>query len=271
MDAMVDTDNTSLTRQQTVMLTVAGVLSLVVLADKVVFRIPLLMKVVHHQAPSEVTNVTLSVALRFGLWITAALVALYYLVAASGRTGAGLGATRSRNVWVFGHYLSTFLLIQILATVLFKVVAVNVFPSVSSWTGASPMESGLWQRMLDASMAGIVEEIIVIAVAFRLLECITMRIRGRRFVDTGWATAILITLRLSYHCYLGAALPIIGLFAWLSIRLYRRHRALLPMIAGHIIWDFSTDQSKYFVFAAGACIVLASGQPLGVTKPFSAR
>ena len=43
-------------------------------------------------------------------------------------------------------------------------------------------------------------------------------------------------VRLSYHAYYGLAVVVLVLWAWLTIRLYRHTRSLVPLIAGHALF-----------------------------------
>jgi hypothetical protein len=100
----------------------------------------------------------------------------------------------------------------------------------------TPSVPSTWEHVYWSVHAGICEEIVVIALAYRALEYLPSS-RGRSFAATGAATVILVMLRLSYHVYYGIfALAFIPM-AWLTVRLYRRTRSVVPLVVGHVGYD----------------------------------
>lgn len=80
-----------------------------------------------------------------------------------------------------------------------------------------------------AISAGLVEEIVVLAFAYRVLERLGWS--DRRLV------VVLVTLRLSYHLYYGISAVVLLPWAYLSVLFYRRYRRIWPLILGHAGWD----------------------------------
>ena len=85
--------------------------------------------------------------------------------------------------------------------------------------------------------AGWVEEIIVIGLVFFLLKRVPWHIGGTPLWMTGWATAITITIRVSYHTYHGLMVIPMMLTGWLFVRLYRTTGTIIPVIIVHVVWD----------------------------------
>lgn len=172
--------------------------------------------------------------------IPCAIGILVVLTVYEGRTVMGL-ARRSAAVQfrASAEWTST-VFIALAALYLVSKVGILLWPSLQegiSMRGGGGEPSPLWFNLVASLHAGIIEEIIVIALGYRLLELLPWTIRGKQFALTGWATAILVAIRTGYHTYQGMyALAVIG-FGWLSVRLYRHTRLILPLILAHVAYD----------------------------------
>ena len=103
-----------------------------------------------------------------------------------------------------------------------------------------------------AISAGLVEEIVVLGFAYRVLERLGMR--------DGVIVAALTALRLSYHVYYGVRAVALLPWAFISVVFYRRYRVLWPLIAGHATWDtyvFLSAESTAAQLIGLAIILLA--------------
>lgn len=77
--------------------------------------------------------------------------------------------------------------------------------------------------------AGLLEEIVVLGFAFRMLERLGLSDRA--------ILIILVTLRISFHLYYGLTAIVLLPWAFVSVIFYRRYRRLWPLIIGHAAWD----------------------------------
>jgi hypothetical protein len=93
------------------------------------------------------------------------------------------------------------------------------------------------QQILWSIHAGWVEEIIVVGLTFFLLKRAPWQIGGKPIWMTGWATAISIAIRLSYHTYHGLMVIPMILTGWLFVRLYRTTGTIIPLIIVHVTWN----------------------------------
>lgn len=80
-----------------------------------------------------------------------------------------------------------------------------------------------------AIAAGLVEEIVVLGFAYRVLE--------RLALPDSAIVWLLVILRLSYHLYYGVGTVVLLPWAYVSVVFYRRYRRLWPLIVGHAGWD----------------------------------
>lgn len=80
-----------------------------------------------------------------------------------------------------------------------------------------------------AISAGLVEEIVVLGFAYRMLE--------RAGLSDRAILVLLVILRMSYHVYYGVGALVLLPWAFLSVIYYRRYRRLWPLIIGHALWD----------------------------------
>jgi membrane protease YdiL (CAAX protease family) len=102
-------------------------------------------------------------------------------------------------------------------------------PSNEAAPGSGPW--GMVTVVTDAIGAGVLEELVLVAVLVTLLE------RG------GYSAGVIYTVgllgRLSFHVYYGwAAAPWVLLWGGLYLWLYRRTRRLTPLIVAHVAHDF---------------------------------
>jgi hypothetical protein len=102
----------------------------------------------------------------------------------------------------------------------------------------SPNEApDVFHHILWSIHAGWVEEIIVVGLTFFLLKRAPRSIGGKPLWMTGWATAITIAVRVSYHTYQGLMIIPMILLGWLFVRLYRTTGTIIPLITVHVMWD----------------------------------
>lgn len=80
-----------------------------------------------------------------------------------------------------------------------------------------------------AISAGLLEEIVVLGFAYRMLERLGWSDRAIVFT--------LVALRLSFHLYYGLDAITLLPWAFVSVLFYRRYRRLWPLIIGHAAWD----------------------------------
>jgi len=170
------------------------------------------------------------------IYLTAAVLALACAVLADGREALGLGR---RPVAHHTRAVGYFLLGPTAAFVVawFVLNALHHGPSALAATVLQD-SSSRWSPLylLQAGAAGIFEEVIVVALAYRLLEYLPGG-EGRRFATTGIATALLVTLRVAYHLYNPMLAVALIPMAWLTVRLYRHTRTVLPLIIGHVAFN----------------------------------
>jgi hypothetical protein len=94
----------------------------------------------------------------------------------------------------------------------------------------------LWFTFSSTIANAVVEEVVMLGIFFRLLEYIPLR--GRPLAFSVWGTLLLAAMRTEYHLYQGIALIWAVLpFALLITQYYSGYRALLPVIAGHALYD----------------------------------
>lgn len=89
--------------------------------------------------------------------------------------------------------------------------------------------------------AGLLEEIVVLGFAYRMLERIG---RSDRAI-----LVVLVALRMSFHVYYGIDVIVLLPWAYLSVIYYRRYRRLWPLIVGHAAWDIYAILSSASVAA----------------------
>lgn len=80
-----------------------------------------------------------------------------------------------------------------------------------------------------AICAGLLEEIVVLGFAYRVLERLGLSDRA--------IVIILVSLRMSFHLYYGLTAIVLMPWAFVSVIFYRRYRRLWPLIIGHAAWD----------------------------------
>lgn len=243
------------------LLACAGVISLGIVIDKTITRVPTFLTMLRGEPlPPLSAAVDTATVVREGVWIALAVIALGCLVLADGRAAAGLAASGRRSTVVFGAYLMPMVPIMVITGAVTAAVAYRL--GIDGWvgnTGFDPIAGPASYWIYKSAMAGIVEEITVVVVAWRLLELIPARKDGRRFVDTGWATAVFIVLRLSYHCYYGVMMTVVIVMAWLVVRLYRNNRTLVPLIVAHFCYDALAllPLGRLMVLVVGSVALLA--------------
>jgi Type II CAAX prenyl endopeptidase Rce1-like len=179
----------------------------------------------------------------YAIEIAAVLFALACAVRADGAAALGV---QHRPVSAHVRTLASYVTGPILAfTVSLLVLSVLLGVAAIYWPDAvtairslalTPRTPSTWEHVYWSVHAGICEEIVVIALAYRALEYLPPW-RGRGFAATGAATVILVLLRLSYHVYYGIGVLAFIPMAWLTVRLYRRTRLVVPLIVGHISYD----------------------------------
>ncbi len=77
--------------------------------------------------------------------------------------------------------------------------------------------------------AGLLEEIVVVGFAYRMLERLGLSDRA--------ILIILVVARMSFHLYYGLTAIVLLPWAIVSVIYYRRYRRLWPLIVGHAAWD----------------------------------
>jgi hypothetical protein len=95
----------------------------------------------------------------------------------------------------------------------------------------------VYEHILWSVHAGWVEETMLISLMFFLFRRSQWTINGVAFWMTGWATAIITVVRMSYHTYHGLMVIPMILTGWLFVRLYRQHDSVVPVIMVHVVWD----------------------------------
>lgn len=151
----------------------------------------------------------------------------------AGRSAVQFRATAEWTGWVF------LVLASIYATIGWVMMHV-LLPAVAlGYSGGGDVADPLWFNVVASLHAGITEEIVVIAIGYRLLELVPWTIRGRAFALTGWATAILVATRFAYHTYVGLFSVAVIAFGWLSVRMFRHTRLIIPLIVAHTAWNLN--------------------------------
>lgn len=241
---------------RTVLLACAGVIGAAVIVDKTIVRLPTFLTLLHGESlPPLSGHVDTALVIREGIWVALALIALACVVAADGPRSVGLTAPLRQCGRVLGGYAVIVPVVVVCAAIAATLAKLAGHESWFGNGGLDPSQMrGYW--IYKGVATGIVEEVLVVAVAFRLLELVPARSDGRRFVDTGWAMAVFIGLRVSYHCYYGLGVIAIAVMAWLVMRLYRTNRALLPLIVAHALYDIFGDSNL------GRSVFIVVGAPL---------
>lgn len=217
--------------------------------------------------PAEITSVTTGEVLSEVVYLAAGLAVLGCVVLADGRRAMGLHGSVRHHARVFGHYMVAVTFARA-ASVLALVAAVWVLPTLGTVTGNDGLNVPALPQgyvALRSLEAGVVEETLVVALAWRLLEYLPTRPGRRPFVMTGTATALLVGLRLSYHLYYGVFILEDVAPAWLTVRLYRQTRMLLPLIIFHVAYDLTLVTipalRPVVIIAAGASSLLFTKRP----------
>ena len=99
-----------------------------------------------------------------------------------------------------------------------------------------------------AICAGLLEEIVVLGFAYRILERLGLSDRA--------ILAVLVALRMSFHLYYGLTALVLLPWAYLSVIYYRRYRRLWPLIIGHAVWDVYAILSSVSDWAALAGLLV---------------
>lgn len=260
------------------LLGVAGLLGAAVLALWMFVALVALLAQLRGHPLVELTNtVPLVEVLANLLWLVVAVGVLGCAILAEGRQAMGLRTGGlARGARALGGYIYVTVVAEAACTVLVRFVLV---PGLG-WAG------GVGNNGLDthavpyafiafhALAVGVAEEVIVLALAWCLLEHLPWRPWGRPFVATGLATALLVGLRLSYHAYLGVAILPIVAWAWLTVRFYRHNRMLLPIILAHIAHNMAVPTRIGGVFYLGIGLLLlaiTNGPDSGVYFGFHSR
>jgi hypothetical protein len=175
-----------------------------------------------------------------------------------------------------GTYVILALGMSAYATFSFVVVGfagVNEIPTDNPVLFGIPNEPPeTWHHILRSAHAGWVEEIVVVGLVFFLLKRTPWEIGGTPMWMTGWATAITIVIRLSYHTYHGLMVIPMILIGWLLVRLYRTTDSIVPLIVVHLAWDMfglAADSTLQRSAAVVAIIVLVELVTKGASE-FSA-
>jgi len=169
--------------------------------------------------------------------LTVSCLALGCVVAADGPRAVGLHTRPARQqLRVLGLYLAVPITLIAFSTIAVALLAAYWAPVTAAFTaGLTTPASSPWYSLFVGLTTAFCEEAIVVAIAYRLLEYLPGT-AGRCLAHTGVGTAILVLVRLSYHAYYGLAVVVLVLWAWLTIRLYRHTRSLVPLIAGHALF-----------------------------------
>jgi len=147
-----------------------------------------------------------------------------------GLVGAPVGETVRATGWAF---VWIFLLSGVFQVALDPVIAEIPYAdrfSADVQIGADVSFAELAVAGIPASIcAGLLEEIVVLGFAYRMLERVG---RSDRAI-----LGILVALRMSFHLYYGVTAIVLLPWAFLSVIYYRRYRRLWPLIIGHTAWD----------------------------------
>jgi hypothetical protein len=215
------------------------------------------------------------------LWTLLTFVALGLAVRADGARAMGLRARGSRawQVRVLGLALLVPNLAATIAELIVLVVHYGLTPGDALSVSLNEIIHGVdnlpsWYVDFHSTVAGVGEEILVMALAWRLLEYVPWRPTGRPFVYTAFATLVLIGVRLPYHVQgqgplLTLRLATIVTFTWATIWLYRTTRMIIPLIAAHAGWDMIAAGwwlATYVIVGIGCVAVTV--QPAGARTVF---
>lgn len=186
-------------------------------------------------------------------WLAAAGVA--------GWRGAGLPAGSGAR---FGR-----LLVGSAATVYLPLVVCTTAYLVLVASGNAPAPNSPRQSTLVALTAalssGVGEEVFVVVAPVALLWPLVARVArssataGR--AATGTLIVVMVAARLSYHLYYGAVVLVLGPWAVLTVLVYLRTRAVLPLMIFHVGYDALLAFSAVGVLAtvAGAAAAGIAG------------
>ncbi|MFD9688434.1 type II CAAX prenyl endopeptidase Rce1 family protein [Kitasatospora sp. NPDC059088] len=189
-------------------------------------------------APSQGTSTAAAMLWASTLWLWLSLPAWLTVGIAERAPSVGLPRLSARQL--LSASCSVFCLAEaptFIVQVLFELARTHS-PALASYSGGSG-GSTLLGESVSSVAAGISEEIVVLVLpllaAWRIGEVVTDA-RLRRFGLAG-LVVVLTAARLSYHLEYGlAAIPLVP-WAVVSVLLYRRSRAVLPLMAAHAGFD----------------------------------
>ncbi len=141
-----------------------------------------------------------------------------------------LGRTARETWWSFVWVYAVCGAIQIALSLLLATIpyAERLSANVQIGTDVSFVDLAI-TAIPAAICAGLLEEIVVLGFAYRMLERLGLSDRA--------ILTILVALRMSFHLYYGLTAIVLLPWAFVSVIFYRRYRRLWPLIIGHAAWD----------------------------------
>jgi len=254
-----------------VLLAIAGVLAAALLVNSAILsgNLQAFWAVVHGHQLHVVEDASISSAdvVAELIPIAIALVALACAAAAGSRAVGLTWGSLPRQVRVLGDWMLVLGVAMILTG-----LAVTQLVHLLGGRGVGNDNLNLdaipsWYIVLKSINAGFTEEIAVIAIAWRLLELIPTRTGRPAFVMTGAATVILLSLRVSYHLYMGIPILFAITLGWLTVRFYRHAHSLGTLIIAHTLFDIlgppitRVPASVLFVACGGTMVWLLTTGP----------
>jgi hypothetical protein len=188
----------------------------------------------------------------------------------------GLAGSFEYNVRAVLHAMALFIVGAVVVWKLFGWMAVGAVASGDiprsvlggSFTNIDPTN---YQYVLWSAHAAT-EEIFVVGFLFFLFDRVPWRIKNVPFALTGWATAVSILIRVSYHTYHEIYMIPIALVGWAMVRMYRATGSLIPLMITHTYWDllvhYVGDESSQLI-GAGVFAALMFVLTKGPNNPFS--
>lgn len=128
------------------------------------------------------------------------------------------------------------------ALVYVPLVLCTTLQVVLSIAGAVPashgLQSSLGVGLVTSLGSGVSEEVFVVAVPIAVFHAaVDWRPRRAPWAPTAVTVTVLAAARLSYHVYYGWTVLVLLPWAVLSVVVYLRTRAILPLMAGHVAYD----------------------------------
>ncbi|HET9411949.1 MAG TPA: hypothetical protein VFO38_03815 [Candidatus Saccharimonadales bacterium] len=204
-----------------------------------------LLYIVQHDGPVVLTETPrqeemMSWLTNWGLIIASALVVLACMGAIGGKQATGLFRPARMHAAAFGYFVRTVYPFSVLAALLYLVM-VRAFPQLQGFAATSgkidtAVEYAYLNSIMQALASGIAEEIVATVLVYWLLNHVPGP-KGKTLAESGWGTAIIIVVHLSYHTYYGVGLVMVIPSVYFSVICWRRMRSLPAIVAGHVLWD----------------------------------